>query len=123
MAGLLEKGPATRKRENGQNRLGKCIGLYLSAENHPAWKLPHERLISFEHNAYNCQMLDGRLFVLFFAAATLLAVTPVPESSTSLRGLSPEASEKACYRLRRNQRVASGVGMIGLGAFVAFGEK
>jgi threonine/homoserine/homoserine lactone efflux protein len=26
-------------------------------------------------------------------------------------------------RFRRNQRVASGVGMIGLGAFVAFGEK
>ena len=78
MAGLLENGQATRKRENGQNRLGKCIGLYLSAENHPAWKLPHERLISFEHNAYNCQMLDGRLFVLFFAAATLLAVTPGP---------------------------------------------
>jgi hypothetical protein len=26
-------------------------------------------------------------------------------------------------RFRRNQKVASGVGMIGLGAFVAFGEK
>jgi hypothetical protein len=26
-------------------------------------------------------------------------------------------------RFRRNQRVASGVGMIGLSAFVAFGER
>jgi threonine/homoserine/homoserine lactone efflux protein len=30
---------------------------------------------------------------------------------------------RSSARFRRNQRVASGVGMIGLGAFVAFGEK
>ena len=30
---------------------------------------------------------------------------------------------RSSVRFRRNQRVASGVGMIGLGAFVAFGEK
>jgi threonine/homoserine/homoserine lactone efflux protein len=30
---------------------------------------------------------------------------------------------RSSARLRRNQRVASGIGMIGLGAFVAFGER
>jgi threonine/homoserine/homoserine lactone efflux protein len=30
---------------------------------------------------------------------------------------------RSSARFRRNQRVASGCGMIGLGAFVAFGEK
>jgi hypothetical protein len=30
---------------------------------------------------------------------------------------------RSSARLRRNQRVASGVGMIGLSAFVAFGER
>jgi threonine/homoserine/homoserine lactone efflux protein len=62
----------------------------------------------------------GQFFVLGFVSVTLntladlIVVTFAAPVGTLLRS-SP--------RFRRNQRVASGIGMIGLGAFVAFGER
>jgi threonine/homoserine/homoserine lactone efflux protein len=96
-------------------------------------------------------MLDGHLLVLFLAAATLLAVTPGPGIfyvlTRTLAGGKREvgvlsvllnttadvlvvsfaapigARLRSSVRFRRNQRVASGVAMMGLGAFVAFGDS
>ncbi len=62
----------------------------------------------------------GQFLVLGFVSVTLntladlIVVTFAAPVGTLLRS-SP--------RFRRNQRVASGIGMIGLGAFVAFGER
>src|ERR1700721_4077325 len=94
-------------------------------------------------------MLDRHLLPLFLAAATLLSFLP-PFCNPALGhvvvqflllgamsvSLNPPAALlvvafaaplgarlRSSTRFRRNQRVASGLGMIGLGAFVAFGEK
>ena len=59
-------------------------------------------------------LLLGILSVLLNTTADLLVVTFAAPLGTRLR---------SSARFRRNQRVASGVGMVGLGAFVAFAEK
>jgi threonine/homoserine/homoserine lactone efflux protein len=59
-------------------------------------------------------LLLGTLSVSLNTTADLLVVSFAAPIGVQLRS-NP--------RFRRNQRVASGVGMIGLGAFVAFGEK
>lgn len=59
-------------------------------------------------------LLLGGMSVTLNTAADLLVVCFAAPLGSRLRS-NP--------RFRRNQRVASGVGMIGLGAFVAFGEK
>ena len=59
-------------------------------------------------------LLLGIMSVLLNTTADLLVVAFAAPLGTRLR---------SSARFRRNQRVASGVGMIGLGAFVAFGEK
>ena len=59
-------------------------------------------------------LLLGILSVSLNTTADLLVVTFAAPIAARLR---------SSARFRRNQRVASGVGMIGLGAFVAFGEK
>jgi threonine/homoserine/homoserine lactone efflux protein len=59
-------------------------------------------------------LLLGVMSVLLNTTADLLVVAFAAPLGARLR---------SGGRFRRNQRVASGVGMIGLGAFVAFGEK
>jgi threonine/homoserine/homoserine lactone efflux protein len=59
-------------------------------------------------------LLLGILSVSLNTIADLLVVSFAAPIGARLR---------SSARFRRNQRVASGVGMIGLGAFVAFGEK
>src|ERR1700743_933525 len=59
-------------------------------------------------------LLLGILSVLLNTTADLLVVTFAAPLGARLR---------SSARFRRNQRVASGVGMVGLGAFVAFAEK
>lgn len=59
-------------------------------------------------------LLLGIMSVTLNTAADLVVISFAAPIGARLRS-SP--------RFRRNQRVASGVGMIGLGAFVAFGEK
>jgi threonine/homoserine/homoserine lactone efflux protein len=59
-------------------------------------------------------LLLGTLSVSLNTTADLLVVSFAAPIGVQLRS-NP--------RFRRNQRVASGVGLIGLGAFVAFGEK
>jgi threonine/homoserine/homoserine lactone efflux protein len=59
-------------------------------------------------------LLLGILSVSLNTTADLLVVSFAAPIGTRLR-----TSE----RFRRNQRVASGIGMIGLGAFVAFGDR
>lgn len=59
-------------------------------------------------------LLLGVISVSLNTAADLLVVSFAAPIGARLR---------ASARFRRNQRVASGVGMIGLGAFVAFAEK
>lgn len=59
-------------------------------------------------------LLLGVISVSLNTAADLLVVSFAAPIGAKLR---------SSARFRRNQRVASGVGMIGLGAFVAFGEK
>jgi threonine/homoserine/homoserine lactone efflux protein len=56
----------------------------------------------------------GMISVSLNTAADLLVVSFASPIGTRLRSRA---------RFRRNQRVASGIGMIGLGAFVAFGKK
>src|SRR5438132_223180 len=102
-------------------------------------------------------MFDSHRFLLFFAAALLLAITPGPgifyvlartlaggrregfQSSigTFFGGLFPvfaadllvvslatpfERKLKSSTTFRRRQRTASGLGMIGLGAYVALSD-
>lgn len=59
-------------------------------------------------------LLLGILSVAMNTAADLLVVSFAAPLGARLQ---------SSARFRRNQRVASGVGMIGLGAFVAWGEK
>jgi len=59
-------------------------------------------------------LLLGIMSVSMNTTADLFVVSFAAPIGTRLR---------SSARFRRNQRVASGVGMIGLGAFVAFGEK
>jgi threonine/homoserine/homoserine lactone efflux protein len=59
-------------------------------------------------------LLLGIMSVSLNTTADLLVVAFAAPLGTRLRSNA---------RFRRNQRVASGVGMMGLGAFVAFGEK
>ena len=59
-------------------------------------------------------LLLGIISVSLNTAADLLVISFAAPIGARLR---------SSARFRRNQRVASGVGMIGLGAFVAFGEK
>ena len=59
-------------------------------------------------------LLLGVISVSLNTAADLLVISFAAPIGARLR---------SSARFRRNQRVASGVGMIGLGAFVAFGEK
>jgi threonine/homoserine/homoserine lactone efflux protein len=59
-------------------------------------------------------LLLGILSVSLNTTADLLVVSFAAPIGARLR---------SSARFRRNQRVASGVGMIGLGAFVAFGER
>jgi threonine/homoserine/homoserine lactone efflux protein len=59
-------------------------------------------------------LLLGVISVSLNTAADILVVSFAAPIGARLR---------ASARFRRNQRVASGVGMIGLGAFVAFAEK
>ena len=59
-------------------------------------------------------LLLGIMSVSLNTAADLVVVSFAAPIGTRLR---------SSGRFRRNQRVASGIGMIGLGAFVAFGEK
>ena len=59
-------------------------------------------------------LLLGILSVLLNTTADLLVITFAAPLGARLR---------SSARFRRNQRVASGVGMVGLGAFVAFAEK
>jgi threonine/homoserine/homoserine lactone efflux protein len=59
-------------------------------------------------------LLLGIMSVSLNTAADLVVVSFAAPIGTRLQ---------SSGRFRRNQRVASGIGMIGLGAFVAFGEK
>lgn len=59
-------------------------------------------------------LLLGLISVSLNTAADLLVVAFAAPIGARLR---------SSARFRRNQRAASGIGMIGLGAFVAFGEK
>ena len=59
-------------------------------------------------------LLLGMISVSLNTTADLLVVFLASPIAAKLR---------SSTRFRRNQRVASGVGLIGLGAFVAFGEK
>jgi len=59
-------------------------------------------------------LLLGLVSVTLNTTADLLVVSFAAPLGRKLQGSA---------RFRRNQRVASGVGMIGLGAFVAFGER
>jgi len=59
-------------------------------------------------------LLLGIMSVSLNTAADLVVVSFAAPIGTRLR---------SSGRFRRNQRLASGIGMIGLGAFVAFGEK
>ena len=79
---------------------------------------PH-RTPSFCEPEALTQFLGGQLLMLgtvsvgLNTAADLIVVMLAIPTGRFLR---------ASPRFRRNQRVASGVGMVGLGAFVAFGE-